>query len=469
MLPQKTEWDDEYDVVVIGSGFAGLSAAIEVALSGLTVVVLEKMRIPGGNSAISGGLVSVAGSSLQKAENIDDSADSLYRDMIKAGQEQNHEKLTRIVAERSKEVLDWTLDFLNVQYRDTLNHLGGHSVPRTYVAMSGNGSGILQPMLVKCRELNIPIVMEALFNELIFDESGSVEGVNALYEYHFPYNERGVRKNIKANKGVIVATGGFGSDIDFRRTQDPRLDESIGCTNHAGATSEGLNTLLKSGAVPVHLSHIQLGPWTSSEEQGWGVGTLFSLLAGIPYGIMVDANTGKRFVNELSDRKLRTDAMLSKERITVAITDSKGVKNANTLEKCLKKGVVREFETIEELAFYNRIPLEELKDTLKYYKSSIALGRDAEFGRPISKDPNPIENPPFYSIRLSPKVHYCMGGVMINEQAQVISTDNFKPIRRLYAAGEVTGGVHGGSRLGGMSIVESILFGKIAAENSVKE
>ena len=117
------------------------------------------------------------------------------------------------------------------------------------------------------------------------------------------------------------------------------------------------------------------------------MGTLFSLLAGIPYGIMVDANTGRRFVNELSDRKLRTDAMLSKSRTTVAITDSKGVKQSTTLSICLKKGVVKGFDSLEELAFYNRIPLEELRETLSYYKKSIKLGKDTEIRKTYFKRP----------------------------------------------------------------------------------
>lgn len=468
MTDTKQQWNEEYDVVVIGSGFAGLAAAIEAKQAGSSVVVLEKMTIPGGNSAISGGLLAVAGSPLQERDDISDSSELMFADMMKAGLGINHPPLARLVAEQSVETLRWTLS-LGVEYKDNLNHLGGHSVPRTYNTTCGTGSGIIQPLLTKCRELDIAIQLKTKFRTFILNNERQVEGVAVTRDSLISNDEVGTPVTIRARKAVIMACGGFGSDTNFRLTQDPRLTEIVDSTNHRGATAEGLIAALQIGAIPIHLSWIQLGPWASFDEKGWGVGSIFTMLAGFPYGIMVDAKNGKRFVNEMSDRRLRTDAMLFDDRIPVAIVDSLGVQHATTLDKCLKRGVVQEFNTLEELATFNSIPLFELKETMERYRLSIIHGRDIEFGKPLSKDLKPIETPPYYSIRLLPKVHHCMGGVQINDQAQVISLPDYQPISGLYAAGEITGGIHGASRLGSNAIVDCLVFGRIAGRSAAAD
>ncbi|PLY06549.1 MAG: flavocytochrome c [Desulfuromonas sp.] len=468
-MSEKPIWGEDYDLVVVGSGFAGLAAAIEAKQAGASVIVLEKMRIPGGNSAISGGLLAVAGSPLQQREGIEDSPELLFKDMMVAGMDLNHPVLARLVAEKSPEILEWTQTFLGVEYSDNLNYLGGHSVARTYATANGTGSGIIKPMLAKCRELEIPVQMKTLLCSLLKDDSGRVEGVEVRRDYLFPNRDSGQLQRIRARRGVVLACGGFSRDVAFRMTQDPRLNEKIDSTNQLGATAEALVLALQAGATPIHLSWIQMGPWASSDEKGWGVGSMFTLLAGFPYGIMVDAKTGKRFVNEGADRRLRTDAMLITDRIPVAIVDSEGVKNATTLESCLKRGVVKAFGSIEELANFNHIPLVPLQETLERYHLSLAHGRDAEFGKPLAADLKPIEHPPFYSIRLLPKVHHCMGGIQINAQAQVIDIADHQPIPGLYAAGEITGGVHGASRLGSTAIVDCLIFGRIAGQNAAAD
>jgi len=193
------------------------------------------------------------------------------------------------------------------------------------------------------------------------------------------------------------------------------------------------------------------------------------MLAGFPYGILVDMKSGKRFVNELSDRKLLVDAMLNSGREAVAIVDSMGVHYASTLDKCLKRGVVKRFESIEELAQDNQIPLDVLKETIRNYNASVEKGEDNEFGKPMPDDLSPIQYPPYYSIRLISKVHHCMGGVQINAQAQVIHVQTHMPIGRLYAAGEITGGIHGASRLGSNAITDCLVFGRIAGRNAAHE
>jgi flavocytochrome c len=247
------------------------------------------------------------------------------------------------------------------------------------------------------------------------------------------------------------------------------LTADIESTNHQGATAESLKSALRAGATPVQLSNIQLGPWASRDEEGFGVGSLFSMLAGFPYGIIVEVSTGTRYVNEQSDRKLLVDSMLNLGRTeSIAIVDQKGVAHAPTLDQCLKRGVVRKYDSIEELAASNHVPLVPLVNTIKSYNSSIEKGED-RFGKWIHKGLEPIQYPPYYSIRLLPKIHHCMGGIRINAQAQVIGMDSCQPIGRFYAAGEITGGIHGASRLGGNAIPECIIFGRIAGTSAARE
>jgi len=462
-------WNEEYDVVIIGSGFAGLAAAIEARRTGSSVIVLEKMAVPGGNSTISGGLLAAAGSPLQAEGNIDDSPELMLADMLAAGRDFNHRHLARIVAEQSNETLLWTIHELGVKYKPRLTHLGGHSVPRTYSTANTSGSGIIKPMLVKCREMNIALRLKNFLSQFIVDESGAMEGIEVREDYIFPNRESGSVKRIRAKKAVVLAAGGFSQDKEFRAIQNPMLTEDIECTNHRGATAESLIMALKANATPVHLSMIQLGPWASRDEEGFGVGSMFSMLAGFPYGILIDLITGDRFVNEQADRKLLVDAMLSCSEESIAIVDKMGVRHASTLDQCLKRGVVRKYDTIEELAMANQVPLVNLKHTIDSYNAMIEQGRDDKFGKPLPKDLLPMRHPPYYSIRLVSKVHHCMGGIRINTQAQVLLIGTDKPIGRFYAAGEIVGGIHGASRLGSNAIPECLIFGRIAGGNAAGE
>ncbi|WP_168205890.1 FAD-dependent oxidoreductase [Geobacter sp. FeAm09] len=264
--------DKVYDVVVVGSGFAGLAAAIEARNAGCSVLIIEKMRVPGGNSALSGGLFAVADSPLQAAAGIVDSPARLVSDMLRAGKGLNHPDLVRTVAGHSLEAYFWARDYLGVTFDDALIHGGGHSVPRIYNTPACSGAAIVQALLVKCRELGLTIRMQCALKDLIQDESGRVTGVAVADGHIFPRRDSGTTRRITARRGVVLASGGFCQDVAFRMVQNPRLDGSLETTNHPGATAEGLVSALKVGATPVHLSWIQLGPWTSRDEKGWGWG-----------------------------------------------------------------------------------------------------------------------------------------------------------------------------------------------------
>ncbi|MEN6465267.1 MAG: flavocytochrome c [Syntrophaceae bacterium] len=462
-------WDKEYDVVIIGSGFAGLAAAIEARKICNKVIVLEKMPVPGGNSSISGGMVAAAGSPLQTQQGIKDSPELMLSDMLAGGLKFNYPELARIVAEKSTEALLWTIHELGAKYEPILSWVGGHSVPRTYISANASGSGIIKPMLAKCREMNILIQLKACLTRFIADGSGTIEGIEILEDHIFPNRESGRRTRIRARRAVVLATGGFSQDKEFRSIQNPMLTADFESTNHRGATAESLIAALRAGATPVQLSMIQLGPWASRDEEGFGVGSLFSILAGFPYGILIDLRTGTRFINEQSDRKILVDSLLRLKRESIAIVDQEGVSHASTLAQCLKRGVVKKYGSIEELASANQVPLAPLLETIASYNLNIEKGMEDIFGKPLPKDLAPMKRPPYYSIRLTPKVHHCMGGIQINSRAQVIGIESHQPIGRFYAAGEIAGGIHGASRLGSNAIPECLIFGRIAGVNAADE
>jgi flavocytochrome c len=470
--PMPRKWDEVYDVVVVGSGFAGLAAALEAKKAGASVVILEKMRTPGGNSIINGGIVSAAGSPLEAGKGVKDSPELLMNDMLTAGLHLNHPDLVRIVAERSNETVQWTVTELGVKYKDTLTQEGGHSVPRMYSTYNQSGSAIVRPLLAKLKQMGLEVRTQAFLKEIVRDEDGRVKGVIISDGYVFPKAGTGKEKSIKATKAVVLATGGFANDVTFRTIQDPRLTKGFESTNQPGATAEALREALRVGATPVQLSWIQVGPWGSADEKGFGIGPLFAQLASAMYGLWINTKTGKRFVSELADRKVRADAIIREGNKCIAFSDAKGLKNVQEfLPKFLERGVVKQFDSLEAMAAAYNVPLKPLKETAEKYNEDVTKGlpKDREWGRPIQKDAKPLDTPPFYALRLMPKVHHCMGGLHMNTEARALDVLTDKPITGLYCAGEVAGGVHGAVRLGSCATLDCLVFGRIAGQNAAKE
>ncbi|PKU25094.1 flavocytochrome c [Telmatospirillum siberiense] len=468
------KWDETYDVVVIGSGFAGLAAAYEAKNAGSSVVILEKMRTPGGNSIINGGGFAAAGSPLQQAQGLTDSPELLATDMVREGLGLNHPELVKIVAEQSWPVVKWTIDEFGVQYTDHLMQEGGHSVPRTYMTPSESGADVIKAMLAKLDGIGVPVRTRVYVQKILRDGvDGRVKGLEVRTGYSFPNANSGKVVTIRARKAVVLAHGGFGQDVPFRLMQDPKLTGSMDCTNHPGATSELLREALRIGATPIQLSWIQVGPWGSPDEKGFGLGPHFAQEGAAMFGVWVNTTTGKRFISELANRKLRADIIMSfinKGQNCIAIADANlqgGVKNL--LPALIERGVVRQFNTWDEIAQAYSIPADALKKTIEDYNRYLAQGKDEEFNRYLNKEAKPLGTAPLYVQRLLPKVHYTMGGVNVNALSQVTDIASDQPIPGFYAAGESVGGVHGAVRLGTVSGPTCLVFGRIAGRNAAAE
>lgn len=467
---KKPAFDKVYDVIVVGSGFAGLAAALESRLGGAEVLLIEKMPAFGGNSAINGGAFSVACTPLQKKMGIKDSPELMLKDMIRSGRGLSHVDLLKMVVDGSLPAFEFTLRH-GVKYKDFVQHFGGHSVPRTMQTVESTGGGITRPLTESCRKHGVDLHLRAKMEEFIRAEDGRVIGLTVRERYLFPDENSGVLQRYGARKGVIMATGGFSRNLWFRRQQDPNLDERLDSTNHPGATGEGMLKMFALGAAPVQVDQIQLGPWSSPDERGFGLVSQFNTIAGFPKGIMVDVRSGKRFCNELADRKDRTDAILNlmengKPVYPVCFTDSVGAEKAQTLKNALKYGVIKKFDRLEDLAKAYGIPVKPFLEQVAQWNEMVKAKSDKQFKRALDLAIT-LDHPPFYACRVWPKVHYCMGGVGITAQAQVHDVMG-KVIEGLFACGEVTGGTHGASRLGGCAIADGLVMGRVAADTCLK-
>lgn len=464
-------FDKVVDVIVIGSGFAGLAAAIQAKEEGADVLLLEKMPAFGGNSAINGGAFAVAGSPLQEKEGIKDSPELMLQDMIASGRGLSHVDLLKNIVYGTRGAYEFTLKY-GVKYKPFVQHFGGHSVPRVLQTVESTGGGITRPMVAAAKKLGVDMRLRAFVEEFILNPEGRVIGLKVREGYRFPNKDSGGIVNFGARRGIVVATGGFSQNVAFRKIQDPQLDERLESTNHPGATGEMLLAMLSLGATPVQLDQIQLGPWSSPDERGFGLVSQFNTIAGFPKGIMVDVRTGKRFVNELADRKARSDAILlnmenNKPVYPVCFVDSEGAKLAQTLKNGLKYGVIKQFDTLEALADFYHIPREGFLQQVEEFNKYVRAGKDEQFHRPLDIAVE-VKKAPFYAARVWPKVHYCMGGVGISPKAEVLNIRTQQPIDGLYAAGEVTGGTHGASRLGGCAIADGLCTGRIAGMEAAK-
>jgi len=463
------QWDETYDVVVVGTGFAGLAAAIEARLTGASVLVLDKMPVHGGNSIINGGDFAAAGNSFQKDAGVVDSAETMFKDMMRAGSYLNHPPLARMVAEQSNEALEWCRTYIGANFT-RLNFHGGHSVKRSVQTYNQSGSGLVNPMLAKAKALGVKVVLRTKMTRLVAGKDGRIVGMEVLQGYKWPEETSGTPRTIKARRGVVLAAGGFSQNHALRQIHDPRLTPKFESTNHPGATGEAILMACSAGAMDVQMDWIQLGPWTSPDEPGFGhTPQVCERIVG--YGLMVDPATGKRFFKETGNRKERADAIINIGHPVIIVGDSYAIGKQvvpKVLGKAMEVGAVKRFDSLEEVAKAYQVPVQAFLDQVAKWNGYVGQRKDADFDCMIFPDSKPTATGPFYAMRLWPRVHHTMGGLVVNTSAQVIGF-NMKPIKGLYAAGEITGGVHGAVRLGSVAMADCVVNGRVAGKNAGAE
>lgn len=476
---ENVTFDESYDVVVIGTGFAGLSCATKCAAAKLKVLLVDKMPVIGGNSAICGGFMAVPLSKYQKALGHKDSREAFIGDCLKDGLGINHVDLLNVIFDRARDAEE-LVESVGGKTDHRITFESGHSVPRSIATRSGTGADYVMPMYEALKKLpNVTFKTRCKFDDFVMNKEGRVVGIvcregykfNAELESDDVQNTSGTKKTFEAKRGVMLATGGFSRDKWFRQIQDPRVVPSIDSTNHPGATAGALLKAFDIGAVPVQISWLQFLPYCSPFEKGYGISSNIIEHCGFDYGMVVNPKTGKRFMDEHAGRKIKTDAMLNvignDENYPLAVFDTDAIAAINPAytKAPLEQGTAKPFSTLDELADHYKMDKAAFKAEVERFNGFVKNGKDTDFGKPLQYHKGiSIKTAPFYAIPCCPKVHHTMGGLLINTKAQVISSKTHEPIPGLYAGGEVTGGIHGASRLGTVAVADALTFGMVAGE-----
>ena len=406
------------DIVVIGAGGAGMTAAIQAVQDGATnVVILEKMPQTGGNTIRTTGGMNAAATELQSKEGIEDSVELMVEDTMKGGKDLNDAELVKVLAENSSDAVKWVNE--NGGDLSEVGMFGGASVKRIHKPEGGAAVG---PMLVQMlneniEELNIPVMLETEAEQIVV-EDGKIVGVKAS-------NEEG-EFTIDC-KSVVLATGGFGANADMVVEYKEDL-KGFGTTNHAGATGDGIKMAKELGVELVDIEQIQ--------------------------------------THELQTRDVVSEAILAQpDGVSYIVFDQKVRDGLKAIEKYISAGIIFEADTIEGLAEQIGVDAAALTETMSTYAAAAESGTDAEFGRTSMEET--LTTPKYYAGLCAPAIHHTMGGVKINTSTEVLKEDG-TAITGLFAAGEVTGGVHGANRLGGNAVTDIVVFGRIAGTNAAK-
>jgi flavocytochrome c len=459
----RTSKKETYDVVVIGAGGAGLAAGITAAQAGANVIVLEKMPRAGGNTIISGAAWNAVDPDRQKPLGIEDSLDRHYTQTYEGGDKKGEPELIRTLVEGSLAALQWE-ESLGCQFTDHVFTVLGGLWPRAHQPVKPLGSGYIEADLnyINAHPDQIKLLVDTKADELIVS-NGKVTGVKATgpdTDWEFT-----------ASRAVVLATGGFAANKELRQkynTQWPDLTNA-GTTNHPGATGDGLVMAEKVGAAFTGLEYIQLlslGDPVTGSLSG-------NIEQAVEDRFFVNKD-GNRFVDEGARRDVMTLALFEqRDALMWVICDSQSYPDPHTtknnfnetIEELIGQGRAFSGNTIEELAAKINVPPENLKAAFDEFNAGVDSKTD-RFGRTLWKIK--LDKPPYYAGARIPTVHHTMGGVRINTKAQVLNADS-QPIPGIYAAGEVTGGIHGTNRLGGNALADIHVFGRIAGSNAAAE
>ena len=453
---------NNYDVVVIGAGGAGFSAAITAKNAGANVVLLEKMPAVGGNSLISGAEMNVARNWVQPKLGITDDSPELHaKDTFKGGDEKGDMKVINVMTHQALEAAKWCKDYLGVRFEDdNLFFFGGHSRKRALIPVGHTGTEFIAKFQAKADELGIPVITNMKAEELIKDKTGRVVGVKATMN--------GSEYTFNAKGGVVLATGGFGANPEMVKKYNPKIDERFKTTDAPGTTGEALYMAERAGAQLVNMGYIQTYPICDP------ISGVIELIADARFdGAIMLNQEGKRFVEELQRRDVLSEAILNQTgRYCWVLWNDNIGKISNTVqehpteyEAFTKQGVMATCDDLKCIADFTKIPFDQLQKTVKRVSDMAGKGNDKDFNHRAGL--MDMTQGKYYVIKAVPSTHHTMGGVRINEKAQALTADG-KIIPGLWAAGEVTGVTHGTNRLGGNAYTDIIVFGRIAGEAAAK-
>ncbi|MFE8116397.1 flavocytochrome c [Brenneria goodwinii] len=438
-----------YDVVVVGSGGAGLAAAIQASDEGANVLIIEKMPSIGGNTIKASVGMNAAETRFQKIKGIVDSKELFYQESLKGGKNKNNPELLACFVENAPLAVEWLADH-GIELND-ITITGGMSIDRTHrpADRSAVGGFLISGLTKNINKRNIDVMLDTSVTDILY-EAGAVTGVRAV-------NDEGETLTILAGS-VIVASGGFSANRDMVVQYRSDLDGFV-TTNHKGATGDGIAILEKIGAGTVDMGEIQIHP---TVEQTTSYLVSESIRGG---GAILVNQEGKRFFNEMETRdKVSAQIISLPEKYAYVVFDEQIRMKNKAADEYIARGFVISADSPRELADKLDMDLHAFLATLERYNVFVDKQNDEDFGRKTALR-QPINQGPFYAIRIAPGVHHTMGGVTINPDAAVLD-DQQRVIPGAYAAGEVVGGIHGGNRIGGNAVADIIIFGILAGRHA---
>ena len=485
------------DIVIVGAGGAGMTAAITAAEAGKDVVILESQAMVGGNSVRATGGMNAAETPAQdeneftesagvektletaasewadnetitalantvaeqwaayqaNPEGYFDSVELMELDTLIGGHGINDPALVETLCSNSADAVAW-LGEQGIEL-SSVGAAGGASVKRIHRPVDDQGlvisvgSYIIPRLQSKCEELGVEILLNTTANKILTDADGAAVGIEAT-------DKDGATVTVNA-KAVVLASGGFGANLDMVTEYKPEL-EGFMTTNAAGAQGQGIDMAVAIGAGTVDMDQIQIHPTVEAN-------TAALITEGLrgDGAILVNAE-GNRFTDEVGTRDVVSAAEIAQTgSYSWLVIDQAMADASSVIQGYINNGYTVTGETYEELAEAMGVDAAAFAATMDKWNAAVAAGVDEEFGR--TSFANPLDTAPYYAIKVTAGIHHTMGGLTINPQTQVLAGDG-TVIDGLYAAGEVTGGVHGGNRLGGNAVADFVVFGRIAGEQA---
>ena len=487
----------EADVVIVGAGGAGMTAAMTASDAGKSVIILESQAMVGGNSVRSTGGMNAAktvyqdenefgeGAGVEKmlksaADNYADnefitslaatvaqqwadyqanpvgyfdSVELMELDTMVGGKGINNPELVKTLVEGTAPAIDWLDE--NGMSLHNVAAFGGASVKRIHRPVNEEGKVVsvgayLVPLMEKaCQDRGVEFILNTTADTILTDESGKAVGVSGT-------DKDGNTVTVNA-KAVVLATGGFGANLDMVASYKPEL-KGFMTTNAPGIQGQGIAMATAIGAATVDMDQIQIHPTVEAN-------TAALITEGLrgDGAILVNAN-GERFTDEVSTRdKVSAAEIAQPGSFSWLIVDQAMADASNVIQGYITKGYTKQGATYEELAKEIEVDPATFAATMEKWNGCVEAKTDADFGR--TSFANPLNTAPYYAIKVSAGVHHTMGGVVINSSTEVLKEDG-SVIPGLFAAGEVTGGVHGANRLGGTAVADFVVFGRIAGASA---
>ena len=483
----------EADVVVVGAGGAGMTAAITAAGEGKSVVILESQSMVGGNSVRATGGMN-AGKTVYQDENefgesagvektlktaaekyadnetitalaktvseqwaayqanptgYFDSVELMELDTMIGGKGINDPELVETLCANSADAIDW-LDEHGITLHN-VSSFGGASVKRIHRPVNAEGKTVsvgsyMIPLLQEnCEKAGVKMMLDTTATEILTDANGAAVGVKAT-------GASGETVTVNA-KAVVLATGGFGANLDMVVKYKPEL-KGFMTTNAPGIQGQGIEMAQAIGAATVDMDQIQIHPTVEAN-------TAALITEGLRGdGAILINEEGQRFIDEVGTRDVVSAAEIAQTgSYSWLVVDQAMVDASSVIQGYIKKGYTVTGATYEELGKAMGVDAAAFAETMEKWNGYVEAKNDPDFGR--TSFANPLNTAPYYAVKVTAGVHHTMGGLKINANTEVLN-EKGEVIPGLFAAGEVTGGVHGANRLGGNAVADFTVFGRIA-------